>query len=214
MPTVETPVDALLLIDSLGSQCAEMLESVVALVSNGRIGKLEIINVKQRPEWREQLAVRQVPWLSLGAFELHGVISRPQLEEWINHVAQGSGWTEYLLHLMHSQRLDAAVALVRDQPSVLVGVLEHLAETTPDSGINIHALLEELADSATLRTMLPQLEQLASHPAAAIRADAAHFLGLTGDHRAWAPLRTLTQDPAPAVRHRAHQALSMLDPHD
>jgi HEAT repeat protein len=57
-------------------------------------------------------------------------------------------------------------------------------------------LLENFAGSDTLRALLPRLGELSQHADARVRADACHYLGLTGDAaaRPWLDARVADED--------------------
>ena len=76
--------------------------------------------------------------------------------------------------------------------------------------IGIGVVLEELTGSDLLGEGLAALIALADSPQANIRADAAHYLGLTHLQAAAAPLKKLLGDEHPDVREIAAEALAML----
>ena len=73
-------------------------------------------------------------------------------------------------------------------------------------------LLEAFAGSDTLRALLPRLGELSQHPDARVRADACHYLGLTGDAaaRSWLDARLADEDAD--VREIAAESLDALPP--
>jgi HEAT repeat protein len=71
--------------------------------------------------------------------------------------------------------------------------------------------MEDQQGTAALRDTLPALAALATAPEPAVRADAAHFLGLTGSPAAREPLAALLADPEPQVREIAAESLALLD---
>jgi HEAT repeat protein len=80
-----------------------------------------------------------------------------------------------------------------------------------DASLNVRlgagVLLENFAGTDTLRALLPRLGELSQHGDARVRADACHYLGLTGDAAAkpWLEAR-LTDDDAD-VREIAAESL-------
>jgi HEAT repeat protein len=76
--------------------------------------------------------------------------------------------------------------------------------------IGISAVMEELQGTKALSDLLPQLEQLTLSGLAQTRADACHFLGLSGDRRAVPIARRLIDDEDPEVREIAGETLALL----
>ena len=63
-------------------------------------------------------------------------------------------------------------------------------------GLKAGVLLENFAGTDTLRALLPRLGELSQHEDARVRADACHYLGLTGDAaaRPWLEARLTDED--------------------
>ena len=80
-----------------------------------------------------------------------------------------------------------------------VGLIASL-DTPMAARIGVGAVLEELAGSPSLRATIEPLRQLLRADAPQIRADACHYLGLTGDRRIIADIEPLLDDPDPEVR--------------
>jgi HEAT repeat protein len=107
-----------------------------------------------------------------------------------------------------------ALALIRKDPSHLAAVLPIVGN--PEASLNVRlgagVLLEEFADSDTLRALLPRLGELSVHTDARVRADACHYLGLTAscEARPWLMARATDEDAD--VREIAADSLEAL-PH-
>ena len=67
--------------------CPGVINSLVALLKSGKIGKLEIINIVEHPEVAQQAGVRSVPWTQIGSYELSGALSSKELQEWAEQAA-------------------------------------------------------------------------------------------------------------------------------
>ena len=209
-----TEADALLLISSTCPHCAAVADAMMRLVKSGRIARLEIVNLDQRPEQAQRLAVRAVPWLRLGPFELTGALGYGELEEWAEHAAAGTGLGDYAAYLLEHQQLDRVVERVRDDPRQLLQLLDLLTDDQTPMGvrIGIGAVVEELAGTKTLRQAVPLLEQLTLSALPQTRADACHYLGLAGDPGAVASVRRLLDDEQDDVREIAAETLAVLEP--
>ena len=86
------------------------------------------------------------------------------------------------------------------------------AHETRVAAIGVGAVLEDLAPDGLLRGLVDAIEErLARSPHAQVRADAAHFLGLTGAPGARPALRRLSDDENAEVREIAQEAMTVLD---
>jgi hypothetical protein len=204
--------DALLLIAPGCAHCPLVLEGLGQLVKAGQLGRLEVVNVMAHPEIGQEMGTRSVPWCRIGPFELEGAQNPSELAKWANHAAAGTGLSEYYAHLLETQRPHRVAGLIARQPATfdaLLGLLE--AEETPMTvRIGIGVVLEDLQDNPLLSHALPVLIRLADSPAANVRADAAHYLGLTSAPQAVTVLQRLLQDEHPDVREIAAESLAQL----
>lgn len=211
MPQTQAP-DALLLIATGCAHCPAVLEGLAQLLKQGRIGRLEIVNIVEHPEAAQAVGTRSVPWTRIGPFELEGLLSPAELRQWTDRARQGEGVADYFSHLLETQRPHQVEAFLQRQPDslpALLGLLE--SEQTPMAvKIGIGVVLEALQGSELLNRALPELIKLASSPQANLRADAAHYLGLTLNSDASPMLRELLQDEHADVREIAADALEML----
>lgn len=210
------PPDALLLIAPGCAHCPAVLEGLGLLLKAGKLGRLEAVNIAAHLEAAQQAGTRSVPWCRIGPFELEGVQTPTDLERWALLAAEGNGLGAYYSHLLETQRPHKVSAMLEQHPASLCELLAMLEDShTPMAvRIGIGVVMEDLQNSPLLRRCLPQLEQLAASEAANIRADAAHFLGLTGAPEARQRLRQLLADTHPDVREIAAESLELLNGED
>jgi hypothetical protein len=206
-----TPADALLLMAPGCAHCPVVLASLTRLLEQGRLGRLEVVNVVVHPEAARAVGTRSVPWTRIGPFELEGLQGPAELAQWADHAAEGTGTAAYLAHLIEQRQLDKAVATARREPGALATLLglAGTLETPMGIRIGVSAVVEELAGSAALRDALPALAALAASPEPQVRADAAHFLGLAATEAARPTLVSLLADPDAAVREIAAESLAL-----
>jgi hypothetical protein len=210
---VKRPPDALLLMAPGCAHCPVVLEALAGLVEAGSLGRLEVVNVAAHPEAAAAAGTRSVPWTRIGPFALEGLHVEAELREWAEHAAAGTGRAAYLADLLTNQQLDRALATAREWPDALPGLLalSGSLETPLAVRIGISALVEDQQGTAALRDALPALAALAGSPEPAVRADAAHFLGLTGSAEARELLEALLADAEPQVREIAAESLALLE---
>lgn len=190
--------DALLLISTHCPHCPAMLSALVDLVKQGTIGRLEAVNLEQHPEIGQTLGVRSVPWLRLGRIELAGVHSKAELAVWVAKSDSEEGIADWFHMLLKEGQLPRAQAAIEADPTLLAAVLPIVGNVDASLNVRLGAgvLLENFAGSATLRALLPRLGELSQHTDARVRADACHYLGLSGDAAAkpWLEARLADED--------------------
>lgn len=204
--------DALLLLSTHCPHCPAMLAALAELVKRGSIGRLEAVNLEQRPDVAQALGVRSVPWLRLGRIELSGAHSKVELEAWAAKADSEEGLADWFHLLLKEGQLPRAQAAIEADPTLLAAVLPIVGNVEASLNVRLGAgvLLENFAGSATLRALLPRLGELSQHGDARVRADACHYLGLTGDAAAKPWLEARTDDDDADVREIAAESLQAL----
>jgi hypothetical protein len=164
------------------------------------------------PEADRGGGVRTLPLTEIGPFRLEGALSPRELADWAEAAARGEGWPAYLSHLLDQRRFDEALARVRERPAVLAELLGLLADphTSLATRIGIGALVEDLAGSHALRAAIPQLATLTLSAWPQTRADACHYLGMTGDPAVIPAVRQLLDDDQAEVREIAAETLALM----
>jgi hypothetical protein len=204
--------EALVYVSSACPHCGAVLDGLVRLVKQGRMSRLEIVNLTAGRQPAAGDAVRSVPWTRIGPFELVGSIPADELADWAERAAAGTGWAAYYAHLLENRRLEEAERRLRTNPAGLLDLLALIgAEETPMAlRVGIGALMEGLAGEPALRVAVPALVQLTLSDNPQARADACHFLSLAGDPQAIPAVRRLLDDERPDVREIAAETLALL----
>jgi hypothetical protein len=204
--------DAQLLLSTHCPHCPAVLAALADLVKQGVIGRLDAVNLEQHPEVGHALGVRSVPWLRIGRIELAGVHSKAELAEWAAKADSEAGLADWFHLLLKEGQLPRAQAAVEADPALLAAVLPIVGNVEASLNVRLGAgvLFEAFAGSRTLAALIPQLGELSQHADARVRADACHYLGLTGDAaaRPWLEAR-LTDDDAD-VREIAAESLQAI----
>lgn len=204
--------DALLLLSSHCAHCPAVLAALAALVKDGILGRLEIINLESRPDAAANYGVRSVPWVRIGPFELHGPRDREELAAWAARVDSPTGMADFLHLLLKEGGLDRAARLIQADPPRLAALLPIVAN--PDASLNVRigagALFESYAGSEALAGLVPALGKLAGHADPRVRADACHYLGLSASSLAIPHLNSRLKDGEAEVREIAADSLNLL----
>lgn len=189
-----------------------MLQILADLVKAGRIGRLEVINLEAHPDVAEAQGVRSVPWTRIGPFELSGMRGREELLDWIGRVANPAGRADYFHHLLKEGQIDRVLAIVGRQPEAMVDLLPIVAN--PEASINVRigagVVFESFAGQPGMRALVDALGELAGHADARVRADACHYLSLTGAPEARVYLQRCLQDGDDTVREIAEESMAAL----
>ena len=186
-----------------------MLAALTDLVKRGAIGRLEVVNLEQHADVGQSLGVRSVPWVRIGRIELAGVHGKAELAEWAAKADSEAGMADYFHLLLKEGQLPRAQAMIESDPSLLAAVLPIVGNVEASLNVRLGAgvLLENFADTDTLRALLPQLGALSQHEDARVRADACHYLGLSGDASAHAWLDPRLSDEDADVREIAAESM-------
>jgi hypothetical protein len=200
----------------LSSQCPHcpaMLQILSDLVKQGRIGRLDVVNVEAHPDLARELGVRTVPWTRIGPYELAGVRGREELLGWIDLVGQPDGMAEYFHAQLRDGALPQVLATVRRQPDALAALLPIVAN--PEASINVRigagVVFEEFAGQPPMSALVESLGELTGHADPRVRADACHYLGLSGAEAARPWLERCRTDADANVREIAEESLGTLD---
>lgn len=114
--------------------------------------------------------------------------------------------------LLKDGGLVQAKARIAARPELLVELLPIVAN--PEASINVRlgasVIFESHAGTGALQALVPRLGELSRHADARVRADACHYLGLSGDRRAREPLVPRLQDESAEVREIAADSLEVL----
>ncbi|ROR32202.1 HEAT repeat domain-containing protein [Inmirania thermothiophila] len=207
------PPTAELLVAPGCPHCAHMERLLTALQREGLIARLEVVDLARHPERAEALGLRGVPWLRLGPFELEGLHGPDALRRWIERTGTVEGHAEYVRSELAGGRLSLMERRVLQAPGRWTPALLHLlAREDLDLKVRLglDALLEMLAREGLLEGWIEALAELARGEGPARRADAAHYLGLTGSPAAVGPVEALLEDPDPQVRDIAREARANL----
>ncbi|MCG6965939.1 MAG: HEAT repeat domain-containing protein [Chromatiaceae bacterium] len=204
--------DAELLIAPGCVHCPVVLSSLAELVKQGRIGRLDVYNISVHPEAAQTRGARAVPWFRIGPFELSGAHTHSELASWAERAGSAAGMRAYLSESLQTGQLDAVIAACRRSPELLPPLIALAGDLdTPFAArIGVGAVLEDLATGGLPAGLVDDIAPLAASPHAQVRADAAHFLGLTGGADAQALLTRMSDDDDREVREIASESLGQL----
>ncbi len=209
----KSPPNALLLVTTDCSHCPPVLDAFSRLLKDGVIGHLEVVNIALHPEKAKELGVNSTPWIRIGKFEFAGRYSEDELRSWANLAATNSGLSAYFTHLLENRSLDKIVYTVRKYPESLDDLMKLLENLDIPMAVRIGvgAAIEELQEQKLLMPAIPKLVELTMSDKPQIRADACHYLGLTGSAKAMPAVQSLLMDEDNEVREIAAETFAILD---
>ncbi|MCW8936321.1 MAG: thioredoxin family protein [Gammaproteobacteria bacterium] len=205
----QTP-SALLLIATGCQHCPSMLLSMSELIKEGKISQLEVVNIVEAPERAQALNVRSVPWLKVGEYELVGLKSKSEIQQWIDKSADTEDMSAYFEELMVSGEISKVQQLVEDKPQHMKTLLDIMAseESGLSARIGVGAIIEQLAGSEILQNNIDELGVYCQSPVARIRSDACYYLGLSHHKKAEKYIRPLLDDSDDEIKEIAQDALA------
>lgn len=204
--------DALLLISTHCPHCPTVLATLAEMVKHGQIGKLEVVNLEAHPEIARTYGVRSVPWLKIGLIELAGLRTESELRDWAAKANIEAGMADYFHQLLKEGQLARVLDLLHADSALLAAVLPIVGNVDASLNVRLGAgvLMEEFAHSAALQALVPRLGELSAHDDARVRADACHYLGLSGTAAARGWLEARLNDDDADVREIAAESLAVL----
>ena len=206
--------EALMILGTRCPHCPYVLASLSDLVKKGVLSRLEIINLEQRPDIAQELGVQSVPWVRIGQFELTGLRSKSELEEWIEKANTSAGDTKYIEELLAEGKVQQVLAMIEKDNQLLQALLALIADG--DAKINarlgVGVIMEEYEGRPELTALIPGLGELTRSEDARVRSDAAHYLSLTHDAAVKAFIEPLLEDSHAEVREVAEESLAELNP--
>ena len=207
-----TVPDVLMLMGTQCAYCLPMMKLLSELMKAGHIGELRIVNIEENPDLAIQLGVRSVPWLQIGPFELQGSRSKQELLLWLQRASSSEGLTEYLEEVLSEGNIKLANNLIQHHPQALENVVELMADS--EAKINVRlgvgVIIEEMAESAHFKSVIPNLLKLLSSSDSRLRGDACHYLSLTKDTTYIPVIQELLSDENEEVREIAQDSLDEL----
>lgn len=207
-----TPLGAVLYIATGCVHCPVVLTALTDMIKSGLIPELEVVNVAVAPARAQAAGIRSVPWLKLGPYELAGVRTRAELEQYARLGVSVEGFAKYYGELLAGGALSKAIASIREDEQRL-GALVFLSgdkHAPLAARVGVGAVMEEFAGTPALRALVPALGELTRHADAHVRTDACHYLALSGARAAIPWIEKLLNDADRQTREVARESLDAL----
>lgn len=122
------------------------------------------------------------------------------------------GIADYFHILLMEGGLKQVIGIIDSRPELLAELLPIVGN--PDASMNVSlgasAVFERYAGKEPLRLLVPRLGKLSEHADARVRADACHYLGLSGSPLARTFLEPRLNDDSADVREIAADSLAEL----
>lgn len=208
-PAEQAP-DALLLMTAGCPHCPAALQALTALLKEGSIGRLEIVNVAIHTEEAEVRGVKSVPWIQIGPFEVEGVSSPAKLRELAYGVNDDAVFDNWLLETLKAGQRQKFESLVRREPRRIHGLARLMTnpETSMAIRLGLGAILEELQGSGLTESLIPALGEMLESQDRLLKADACHFLTLIGGEGIRPFMQGCLDDADPEIREMAEEWLT------
>lgn len=205
----QQPPAALLLVTPSCPHCASIKVILNKLLNEGLLAQVDIVDVSQQPDVAQNYAVKSVPWLKIGPVILRGAQSESVVRQWLSELNPSQPATDLFAHLLQTDQLEQVLGLVQQNPSMLSDFIPLVADQEQDLKIRlgVSAVIEHYEGDPILLQLIPSLVKLVHHEHARVRADVAHYLGLTHHPDAITALKQLSVDKDREVREIAMDGL-------
>jgi glutaredoxin len=216
MSDTDHPSEALMLLGAHCPHCPTVLAALTDLVKQGVIASLEVINLEKKPDVAEQLGVRTVPWVRIGWYELEGLHSKAELQQWAELAGTGDGAIAYFSEVLAAGQVSKVLAILKKDPELMSYMFDLLEDA--DAKINIRrgvgVVMEEYAGEDAFAKYIPRLGELTRHQDDRVRSDACHYLSLTKNRDVIPYVAALLEDGSAEVREVAKESLEELNETD
>lgn len=208
-------ISATMLLTSSCPHCPTVLAGLIPLIKSGQLSSLNIINLTEQPEAAEIYNTRTVPWVQfkfpLGHFELEGLHSETELQQWCTDSKTLEGISKYCLMLLDQGKINELTKLLQTYPDWLHAILLLVEdiETSLTIRIGISAIFESL-EAEQFEPIYEALIMMTKNNLARIRSDACFYLSLTKNPDAIATLTDCLNDENPEVKEIAADAIEEL----
>lgn len=205
-------VDAVLLVTSQCPHCAGVIQSLSAMVKQGELASLEIINIEKKPEVAEKMGIRSVPWVKIGWFELEGLHSKKEFQEKVRQASSDAGALAHISEELSEGRVNRLLSLIDGQHELIHHVLNLLgdAEAKINIRLGIGVVMEEYAATEWFEPYISSLAEYTRHKDERVRADVCHYLSLCENQQAIPVIKMLLEDSNKDVREVAEESLETL----
>lgn len=204
--------EVLMLLGTHCPHCPGVLGVLTDFVKQGIIASLEVINLEKKPEVAERLGVRTVPWVRIGWYELEGLHSKKELQQWVELAGSSKGAIAYFSEVLAAGQVNKVLSILKTHTDLMPYMFDLLADA--DAKINIRlgigVVMEEFAGDAEFTQYIPKLGELTQHQDARVRSDACHYLSLTGNKAALPYVTALLEDESEEVREVARESMEDL----
>lgn len=204
--------EVLMLLGTHCPHCPGVLSVLTDFVKQGIIASLEVVNLEKKPDIAEQLNVRTVPWIRIGWYELEGLHSKKELQQWAELAGSSEGAIAYFSEVLAAGQVNKVLSILRAHVELMSYMFELLADA--DAKINtrlgVGVIMEEYASDAEFAQYIPALGELTQHQDARVRSDACHYLSLTKNRDALSYVTVLLEDESAEVREVARESMEDL----
>ena len=207
-----TPPSAIVLIGPTCNHCTQVVDALQALMKDGSLSRIEIINAEIEVKLAASMGVHSVPWIKIGPFVLEGSHTEAELRQWANRVSAPDGMAWYFDEQLKDGKLALVEAMVNEEPDRLSAIIPLASDTDTaiQTRVGIGALLEGLEGTGMAKILVADLGKLTLHPDARVRADACHYLALCENPDAISFLESCIEDNDPTVREITAESIEHL----
>lgn len=205
-------LEVLILVGTHCNYCGPMLKILSEMVKQGEFARLQVVNIEKDDTLAKELGVRSVPWVRIGPFELSGMRTKDEINQWLKRATSDNGITIYLEEILAEGNVGTAIDFVKRFPESVGNVIDLMLDTNGKINVRlgVGVIIEDIAESKIFKQVIPRLIDALSDDDARVRGDACHYLSLTNDVKYLPVIEPLLSDDSDEVKEIALDSINEL----
>lgn len=201
--------EALLFIAPGCTHCPSVMSHLSTLVKEGKIARLEIINIQLYPELAAAHNVRSVPWLKLSDYILTGSYSLAELRQWTRLSQSEEGLEQYIEQQLSDGELNKIITEIKNYPGWLSAIIKLLKndDTSMQVRLGIDSIMEAMSGTEALQLQVDALVQISETVHPSRLADIIYYLGLSKSLHAIASIEKFLTHENPDIVDACNDAI-------
>ncbi len=188
--------------------CPQMERLFRQLHEEGKLERLQVIDITKQPDRAQQLGIRSAPSYLINGVLFSGLKQRGEIERLLQQ-NQGEQWRSLLSEELAEGGMEAARQAVFGNEAARHALFDLLEdeETPLVVRIGLSAIIEDLATEGLLETDQSRLLKLAQHPDQRIALDGLYYLSLLHSPEAIEALSRVADDETHPLHEQARELL-------
>ena len=188
--------------------CPQMERLFKQLHEEGKLDRLEVVDITRQPERAQQLGIRSAPSYLINGVLFSGMKQRSEIEQLLQQ-NEGEKWRSLLSEELTEGGMETARKAVLENEAARQALFDLLEdeETPLVVRIGLSAIIEELAEQGLLEAYQSRLQQLAQHPEQRIALDGLYYLSMLHSPEAIETLSRIAEDDSHPLHEQARELM-------